>query len=331
MEHAPERTQAPPSADPVASPAAQRPPKTTGERQYDIFQFLTGKVYIVVISAVLAYVAKYGPDHYGSVPNYLKQWQSEVKTFFDKKIGTGDNFRGHLSGAATSTTLTMWGGNLFAPVLKALENRKEDIVTYFNKRNGKPGEVEAGHERLKDLPKQNWMDIIKGRFVGWFIVAGSFISAYEIFGKNKTTGVDRFDQYESWFGRKMAGLTQSGKEILKSPLQEGLEEHNAYRFGKIVALDFFATSAAILIWNAISRSSAKKRMAHHALRDEAHAQEIGHPPIALPQPAAAEDPTLREPAKDTAPSREKITARTAEGYAAMARETDMSLPATPGM
>ena len=242
---------------PMTTPAHTVP--TTGEKYYARAHFLTANVFIIAITAVFAFAARYGPDHYGPIPNYLKQIQNNFSHFLRHNsvfpLAEKGEFGANLAGAAASTTITMWGGNLFAPLLKTFENHKEKIVSYFNRNFGKPGEVEQGHERLKDTPKQNWGDILKGRLGGWCIVFASFMTMDTLLGRSNKTGMRRFEQYEEWFGRKIAGLSQTGKEIARLPLTEKLtplqDAHPFYRFGKIAALDFYATSAAILIWEAI--------------------------------------------------------------------------------
>ena len=55
---------------------------------------------------------------------------------------------------------------------------------------------------------------------------------------------------------------------MSKALTETQAMNKTYRFGKILALDFYATSAAIIIWTAISRSSAAKRRLKDILNDE---------------------------------------------------------------
>jgi hypothetical protein len=299
-------------------------PKTTGERYYDVLQFLAGKAFIVAISAVIAYEARYGKEHYGKVPNYLKRFQTGFeKTLNDNPImplGKSEVGR-YISGAAASTTLTMWGGNLFAPFLKWFENNKEKIANHYNKKHGKPGEVEIAHERLKDLPKQNWMDVIKGRVAGWVIVCGTFIGADLAMSKNPETGMRRLAQYEEWFGRKLAGVTKAGKEIANTPITKQLTKaqssNKTYRYGRIIALDFFATSAAIIIWNAVSRMSAKKRSRLEKAPDDAPAYKSSNDAPEIPIAGETLYATLQKT---------KIEPRVSEGYAKMASE-----PAAPDM
>lgn len=249
-------------------------PKTTGEKYYDVVQFMTGKAWIMVFSAIMAYVARYGKDQYGPVPNVFKKAQVwfENKLLHNKVFPLGEKGEvgARIAGASASTTVLMWGGNLFAPIMKKLENNREAISNYFNRKFGQPGEEEIAHERLKDLHQQTWGDILKGRFVGWFTVCATFLGMDALIGKNAKTGQYGFDAYEEWVARGLAGLTKKGKALniglpgetgipLHQKLTSAQEASKTYRFGKMVALDVFATSAAILIWNTVSRLSAKQR------------------------------------------------------------------------
>ncbi len=241
--------------------------KTTGEKAYDRIQFAIGNVFILFFTAVIAYVAKYGKDKYGPVPNVFRKFQDWLydKLLHNKVFPLEEKgeFAKRMAGATAGTMVLFHGGNLFAPAMRWLENNREKIATAINKRWGKPGEVEAGHERLKDAPKQSWGDVIKGRIAAWLIVFASFATADTILGKDKKTGMYKFDKYEEWFGRKVAGLVPSGKELSKVPMEQPLNpaqsSNSAYRFSKILALDLYATSAALIIWNFVSRLSASLR------------------------------------------------------------------------
>lgn len=252
---------------PSALPDTPDLPKTPGEKFYDVLQFTVGKAMIIVVTAALAYTARYGKDSYRGVPNYLKKFQN---WFHERLIthaveplnGSGEQAR-RAAAAAANTMIICHGGNAFAPVMKWMENSREEIANWYNRRWGTPEDIALTHERLKDTPKQSWGDIIKGRTIAWGAIFGSFLAVDAAVGKDKKTGMYHFDKYEEWFGRKMAGLTKAGKELAAAPMSKALSTAQAgnklYRFGKIVALDFYATSAAIVVWNFISRSSAKKR------------------------------------------------------------------------
>jgi hypothetical protein len=268
----------------VQAPTAALP-KTTGEKRYGVLKFAVAEGFILAATAVLAYVANYGKDAYKGIPNYLKKFQTWFREdLLTKKIPLSKQGEiGKLgAAAAASAMVTMHGGNLFAPFMKWFEDCKEHIVTHFNKRSGTPEEVEIAQERLKNEPKQNWGDVIKGRLSAFAIVFTSFFTAMVATGKDKKTGVYHFDKIEDWFGTKLAGFTKQGAEIAKIPIAERLNNpavtNKTYKFGRILALDIYATTAAILIWNAISRFSANKRKKHDATHD---ASPVANAPVIL--------------------------------------------------
>ncbi len=264
------------------APAVDTTQKTTGEKYYHRIKFAVAEAFILYATGVIAYVSRYGKSTYKGTPNVLKKFQDKFEHFLleNKVYPLGHNgpTSKRLAEAASSAMVTMHGGNLFAPIMMWFENRKRGIVDYFNKSYGKPGELEAGHERLKDEPKQTWADIIKGRATAFVIVFSSFFGIDVLLGKSKSTpDTYRFDKFGDWFGRKVAGLTKEGKAIAKIPLSqkipEELAKNKSYRFGKILALDIYATTAAIMIWNAISHLSAKHR---HADQSPGNHHPAGH-------------------------------------------------------
>jgi hypothetical protein len=312
-----------PSSAPVV---ADNSKKTTGEKYYDRLKFGVAEVVILGATAAIAYVARYGDKKWDSI-NVFKWIQDVCEVAFSplKKIGKdGGKLREigtTIAGAAASTMVTFHGGNAFAPAMKWFEDKKKSIVDYFNARSGKPGELEVGREHLEKAPKQTWGDVIKGRFAAWGIVFASFVSAGILAGKDKH-GMGRFDKFEEGFGRWVASFTKAGKELhiglpgktgiaLHRELEGVAKSNRTYRFGKILALDIYATTAAILIWNAISKISAKKR------------QNAGEssPENSLPTPVtetmmAASDEAPRHHADGLKPKEGALS------YAAMIRQQD---------
>src|SRR6185437_10872185 len=64
----------------IEQPAKELPdtpelPKTPGEKFYDRLQFTVGKGAIIVVTAALAYLGRYGKDSYRGVPNVFKHFQ----------------------------------------------------------------------------------------------------------------------------------------------------------------------------------------------------------------------------------------------------------------
>ena len=256
-----------------------QPAKTTGEKAFGAIRFMTGEVLILGLTAGIAYAARHGPDKVGPIPNVFKKIDEGMKRLLiEKPNPQGRMLR--LAGAAVATTTLMWGGNLYVPVRKGLQDNKEAIVTGINQRYGKPGEAEAGAIRLEHETKESWGDIIKGRLGSWAVVFGSFVGIDLALGKSAKNGQYHLDNFEDKFGKLMAGVTEKGKALGKSAVAHEITElhqNKAYRFGKIMALDIYATAASLVVWDVISRISAKKRHQQdprHTQPVETHAEHI---------------------------------------------------------
>lgn len=251
--------------------------KTTGEKSYEIIQFIMGKVFIVAVTAFIAFRAhpEWGADRLlgGRMPNYLKRWQKKADDWVLKKnsffpFGEKGPFFERIGHIIASTFLISHGGNAFAPFIRWLENSKESISQFFNRHIGKPGEFEKAHERLKDEPKQSWGDTVKSRiytfFAGFVAATGTDALINKFAGKHKS-GYHYLTAYEEGFGRWLAGFTKKGKELnihktpITQPLSEAQEALKTYRFGRLVALDLYITTATLILWTAISRSMARSR------------------------------------------------------------------------
>lgn len=292
-------------------------PYTRGEAVYDAMQFTIGKAAIMVATAAIVFVARYGPDKYGPVPNVLKKFQSwfhdlllHNKMYPMAKKG---ELAERVAGAAANTMVTFHGGNLFAPVMKWLENSRKEITGFVNRHTGKPGEEDISNEKFKNVPQQTWGDIFKGRLAAWATVFTGFMLADAIAGKHKS-GMFQFDRYEEWFGRWLAGFSKAGKDIANVPahlpLTAAQDANKLYRFGKSIALDIYATSAAIIIWNAVSRGSAEKRKVQDEKSLEEQVKDIekqaGIVPPASDAPAA-DTPVIVAPQEE--PAAEKPTCK----------------------
>lgn len=258
-----------------ATPAPSE--KTTGEKWYDRIKFGAAEAFILVATAGIAYWARHGKP--GNKWNLFKRMQDRFEIWMKPlaKTETGKI----VAGAAASTMVTFHGGNAFAPCMKWFDNKKKNIVAYCNEKFGSREEVRIGNAKVEAEPRQSWGDVIKGRVAAWLIVFSSFLPAMLIAGKDKTTGVLRFDKYEDWFGKTLAKFTKDGARINAMPITERLAKNadtsKTYKFGRILALDIYATTAAILIWNAISKFSAGKRS-----RKKSQAEEPAPVPAAPP-------------------------------------------------
>ncbi|MFW0776947.1 MAG: hypothetical protein ACN2B6_04420 [Rickettsiales bacterium] len=309
---------------------------TTGERKFSWLKFGVAEVFILGMTAVIAYVARYGKDKYGAIPNYIKQFEEWFggKLKVDDRKGTAKL----ITGALASTMVTFHGGNVFAPAMKWFENSKGKMVDYFNKKYGTPEELEAGRIRVEEEPKQTWTDIIKGRLVAFAIVFTSFVGATAAAGKSVIKDNDgnvllnkegkavkeyRFVKFEDWVGTKFASLTKDGERIANMNKLERIGNMNAktntsYKYGRILALDVYATTAAIIIWNVISKMSANKRHAQSKSTDTVEEQ------LPLQEPSASPVLVQNEPLTTHQNTAKKPTSHT-QSVLAQRAEADTSL------
>lgn len=283
MHEAPNRQQAPTQG-----------PKTPGERFYDITNFAISNTCIAAATAAIAYVAAYGKDKYGPIPNYLKKimepinrlrgpWAEKAEetamalknrmpgiTQWDSRKA---DFKAIFGGSLTGAVILWWGGTIFAPVMKLMEDNREKIANWYNGAFASKKDVEQAHENLKDEPKQNWLDLLKGRMAAFVFAFSAFSSACFLLGRVKhPTNLGhyplRFDWYEDKIGRLVAGLSKDGEAIAKTPmhieLTDAQKQNSFHRVGKILALDVYATAIGVVVWNFFSRGSARKRQANQA-------------------------------------------------------------------
>lgn len=263
-------------------------PQTPGDTFYDVFQFLVGKVFMVAATAALAFKAdkEFGPKKIGPFPNFLQGAQRWAENALKplKSIGKeGGKLRDAgqiVATGAASAFILCHGGNVFAPVIKWLENSRGKIVHWYNKTFSTPENVQRGDEKYHDMPKQNWKDVIKGRAfalaTGFTVASG----AYLIGGKSKNPNFHyKLDVYEEWVGRKVAWLNKASRPISKIPMtekiiDEGMRKNKWYRFGKVAALDLYITSMAIIVWNTVSRLSAKNRVKEEKAQQRAQETQV---------------------------------------------------------
>lgn len=199
--------------------------------------------------------------------------------------------RGLSSGWATklldTTTLSM-GGNLMVVPIKILEDNKRGIVDGLNKQLGDDG---PNAKNVEDAPKQDWLSLLKSRVVAWGVVFASFTGAdwlmkgkfgefSESFGRGTNRmikapfhkNVPEALQADAKLYESLAEqITQKGadKTALRSQMAElttKLEPFETRRFayGKLGAVDVFATAAAVSLLYAGSRIFSKPREADGA-------------------------------------------------------------------
>ncbi len=252
-----------------AAPAYDINKKTTGEKWYRRLSFSFAEFAILIATALIAYIARYNEG------SWLNKITKKSDQYLQKKIGhigKRHEVGKRLASNIADTTVTFWGGTVFAPLMYLIHNKKKDIVAFFNRKFGKDGEEEAGNERLKDEPKKTWGSVITGRLVAWLTVFSSFTAADFALGKSKKNGEYHFKNYVEGFGKATEhmwsgkGITGKFKKAWDAmPWKDSAKKFTAYKgnkankYGRILALDIFATTAAILIWEGVIKHFSKKK------------------------------------------------------------------------
>ena len=143
------------------------------------------------------------------------------------------------------TTALGFGGTLMIVPIKLLEDRRNRIVDYFNKKLGD----KTDPSQLKEPPKQSWGSLLLGRAAAWTVVFAS------ITGAKKLLPEGTFEKFSEGFAEHVVA-----KPLGKSVKAVGPETAE-FRLGKIAAVDVFATIAATLILETSSKFFANRREA----------------------------------------------------------------------
>lgn len=176
----------------------------------------------------IAYWAKYGGG--------AKTFESAVQGL--KKMGMST----HTAEQFMITNATMQGGNAMVLPIKWAEDNKVEIVKKIADMIGEKIDVNA----LECENKQTWGSIIKARIAAWTAV----FTGFQIAGR--TLGAEKFTAFEDKFAAKVCQTFGKETHHLGVPSK-------TFNYGKIVALDLFATAAATTLLYVASRMFAPAR------------------------------------------------------------------------
>lgn len=272
-----------PQHDPAAEQKALFTSKSKGERLFDTITYgAINGVGTFIATIPLAASLKYGKGA------GLTKWgtKSLLKTGMPSGIAE----------EMINTTALMQGGNLAIIPVKMMENYKPQIVDKLNDMLGD----KSGKASVQDDHKQSWMSLIKGRAVAWAAVFTGFRATAMIAGAEKIQAFDnKFSEIcckilhkpTHVFGADTKAFTLAQAETKAASLA-GTEsiaarlanaETKAFRYGKIGAMDVFATAAATVILYVSSRYFAKKNPSWKILDDDSHQQTTGATPTSSPK------------------------------------------------
>lgn len=240
-----------PHPDPKVLEAEEKAVKTStskGERLFDLLTY-GGIGFLGVFAAgiPIGYWGKYGGG--------AGMFKSSAKAL--EKLGMSAK----AADDAVMTSVLMQPGNVGLIPIKWMENRKPELVEKFNKMLGdKSADASVEHD-----PQQTWGSLIKSRLAAWLAVFAGFRGAAHAIGEKK------FGAFENAFAEKVCNVlgkathvAPAGVVLSPEMLKTFEYETKAFRYGKIAALDVFATAAATVLLYAASRVFAKKNPEWHA-------------------------------------------------------------------
>ena len=135
---------------------------------------------------------------------------------------------------------TSLGGTVMVLPTWTAEHFRKPIVGWIRQRTGE--DVNTPHY---DAPEQSFSSLIRGRLMAMATVMASFYTAGNFFPK-------QFAAFEESVAHKFCALIKKPTHLLG-------EETKAFRYGKMAAIDVFATSAAATILFTASRFFANHR------------------------------------------------------------------------
>ncbi len=223
----------PSSMQPSQPSPAPSPRKTRGDVLFDrwLYGGLNG-----VGTFLLTLPLAYWGDHGGGKATFQK-----FSNFLKERTPLSEQTA---KTVVRATTLGLGGTVMVIPV-RMIEGIRTPIVQALNRRYGSPEDQAVG---AQVVAPQTWGSQLKGRAVAWTVVFGSF-KAIEGIGFGK-----KMEQFEHWVAEHIIC------KALKQPLRDAMgNESKAFRYGKLAALDAFATAAAAMLFYTGTRFFASHR------------------------------------------------------------------------
>lgn len=132
---------------------------------------------------------------------------------------------------ATLTTALMQGGNMMLLPVALAEHYKEPLVAKANVILGEEGP----QENVVKAPQQTLLSLVQGRLTAWGVVFASLFTASQLFKKT-------FQTFEEEFANLACKIVKKPAQVMAK--DGSMVASEAYRYGKIAAVDVFATAAA---------------------------------------------------------------------------------------
>lgn len=270
--------------------APSAPHKTRGDVLFDrwVYGGLNG-----VGTFLLTLPLAFWGDHGGGKETFQK-----FTRFLTEKTPLGEETA---KTVVRATTLGLGGTVMVVPV-RIIEGMRTPIVNALNQRYGSAEDKAVG---AQEVAPQTWGSLLKGRLVAWVVVFSSF-KAIEAagFGKKMKQFEEAFSEklFCNPFKKALHTLPQAEVEALKAlGTKDALKtlaeaETTRFRYGKLAALDVFATTAATILLYVGSRFFAKHRAPEVQEKLLARQQHTNKNPFAAaseePQTAAAPETSI---------------------------------------
>lgn len=215
--------------------APEKPHRTRGDRLFDriVYAGLNG-----VGTFLLTIPLAYWGDHGGGKEFFEKMGQ-KAATVLKRSPETAKTI-------VRATTLGLGGTVMVIPVFFA-EHFRTPMVNWLNRN--------FGNEQDKATPVENpapqtFASLIKGRLVAWCAVFSGFkIVEYVTKWADHPKALENFEER----------FAKAACKIVKADTHVAGVETKAFRYGKLAALDVFATAAATTILYVSSRFFARSR------------------------------------------------------------------------
>jgi hypothetical protein len=233
-----------PQDEPEIEKAEKTAQKTSYSKGEKLFDWLTyggiAGIGTFLMTIPVAYWAKYG----GGAPMFKNAAKALEK-------------RGMAAAGAEDmlmTTALMQGGNIAVIPIKLMEDHKPGVVEHLNAKLGD----QSGDASVDSDKKQTWGSLVKARvFLAWLPVYVSMRTASMVFPQ-------QLKAFENWFAEHLV-CRPFGQPTHTPGLPKIVEnETKAFRYGRIGALDVFATAAAATLLYIGSRIFARSNARWHA-------------------------------------------------------------------
>ena len=235
---------------PVEPSATAKTVKSKGEKFFDraVYGGIAG-VGTFVATIFITYLLKYG-----SWKGFHKGLAEAIEKGLTK-IKPGVAHAASAEEIAMTTTLMM-GGNLMLIPVGIAEHHKVALVSGLNTTMDDPTPKEA----IQHAPKQTWDSLIKSRAVAWLSVFAAFKGIGMAFSQT-------MQSFETETGKLLCKLT--GRPATR--IVQGIEqETKTFIFGKIGALDVFATIGSAMLLYLGGHFFARKQEEKKAQRAAGH-------------------------------------------------------------